>query len=148
MSNSAKQQVQTVSQAMQAVDAKKGIQPEPTLQDILNKKPVRPKTIARGKGAGLSGSKAKIMFDSVPTGFQCARQIDLCIDAYFELLSDVDHVDGHELISVQDISDKADLIGQGYAQDGIEVLDHYKLQIEGKKAWKYRQGIIKIGTLG
>jgi hypothetical protein len=50
MSNSAKQQVQTVSQAMQAVDAKKGIQPEPTLQDILNKKPVRPKTIARGKG--------------------------------------------------------------------------------------------------
>jgi hypothetical protein len=41
MSNSAKQQVQTVSQAMQAVDAKKGIKPEPTLQDILNKKPVK-----------------------------------------------------------------------------------------------------------
>jgi hypothetical protein len=94
MSNSAKQQVQTVSQAMQAVDAKKGIQPEPTLQDILNKKPVRPKTIARGKGAGLTGSKAKLMFDSVPAGFQCARQIDLCIEAYFELLSDIDHVDG------------------------------------------------------
>jgi hypothetical protein len=148
MSNSAKQQVQTVSQAMQAVDEKKGIQPEPTLQDILNKKPVRPKTIARGKGAGLTGSKAKLMFDSVPAGFQCARQIDLCIDAYFELLSDIDHVDGHELISVQDISDKADLIGEGYAQDGVEILDHYKLQIEGKKAWKYRQGIIKIGTLG
>jgi hypothetical protein len=145
MSNSAKQQVQTVSQAMQAIDAKKGIQPEPTLQDILNKKPTRPMTIPRGKGSNIKG---KLMFDSVPTGFQCARQIDLCIDAYFELLSDVDHVDGHELISVQDISDKADLIGHGYNQDGLEILGHYKLQIEGKKAWKYGQGIIKIGTLG
>ena len=148
MSNSAKKQVQTVSQAMQAVDAKKGIQPEPTLADALNKKPVRPKTIARGKGAGLSGAKAKIMFDSVPQGFQCAKQIDLCIDAYFELLSDIDHVDGHELISVQDISDKADLIGQGYAQDGVQILTHYKREIEGKKNWMYRQGMIKIGTLG
>ncbi len=148
MSNSAKKQVQTVSQAMQAVDAKKGIQPEPTLADALNKKPVRPKTIARGKGAGLSGAKAKIMFDSVPQGFQCAKQIDLCIDAYFELLSDIDHVDGHELISVQDISDKADLIGAGYAQDGVTILGHYKREIEGKKNWMYRQGMIKIGTLG
>ena len=148
MSNSAKKQVQTVSQAMQAVDAKKGVKPEPTLADALNKKPTRPKTIARGKGAGLSGAKAKVMFDSVPEGFQVARQVALCIDAYFELLSDVDHVDGHELISVQDISDKADLIGEGYAQDGVAVLDHYKLEIEGKKAWKYRQGIIKIGTIG
>ena len=148
MSNSAKKQVQTVSQAMQAVDAKKGIQPEPTLADILNKKPTRPTTIARGKGAGLTGSKAKIMFDSVPEGFQVARQVDLCIDAYFELLSDVDHVDGHELISVQDISDKVDLIGEGYTQDGVKIMECYKLQIEGKKAWKYRQGIIKIGTLG
>ncbi len=148
MSNSAKKQVQTVSQAMQAVDAKKGVKPEPTLADALNKKPVRPKTIARGKGAGLSGAKAKIMFDSVPQGFQCAKQIDLCIDAYFELLSDIDHVDGHELISVQDISDKADLIGQGYAQDGVQILTHYKREIEGKKNWMYRQGMIKIGTLG
>jgi len=148
MTRSAIKQVQTVSEAMQAVDARKGIKPEPTLADALNKKPVRPKTIARGKGAGLTGSKAKIMFDSVPSGFQCARQIDLCIDAYFDLLSDIDHVDGHELISVQDISDKADLIGHGYAQDGVTILDHYKLQIEGKKPWKYRQGIVKIGTLG
>ena len=36
MSNSAKKQVQTVSQAMSAVDAKKGIKPEPTLADALN----------------------------------------------------------------------------------------------------------------
>ncbi len=36
MSNSAKKQVQTVSQAMQAVDAKKGVKPEPTLADALN----------------------------------------------------------------------------------------------------------------
>ena len=36
MSNSAKQQVQTVGQAMQAVDAKKGVKPEPTLADALN----------------------------------------------------------------------------------------------------------------
>ena len=148
MNTSAKKQVQTVSQAMQAVDAKKGVKPEPTLADILNKKPTRPMTIPRGKGAGLSGTKAKIMFDSVPNGFQCARQIDLCIDAYFELLSDIDHVDGHELISVQDISDKADLIGEGYAQDGVQILTHYKREIEGKENWMYRQGMIKIGTLG
>ncbi len=148
MAKSAIKQVQTVSEAVQAVDARKGVKPEPTLADALNKKPTRPKTIARGKGAGLTSSKAKLMFDSVPKGFQCARQIDLCIDAYFELLSDIDHVDGHELISVQDISDKADLIGAGYAQDGVAILDHYKLEIEGKKAWKYRQGIIKIGTIG
>tara|TARA_R110000782_G_scaffold100240_1_gene186306 strand:- start:82 stop:540 length:459 start_codon:yes stop_codon:yes gene_type:complete len=36
MSNSAKQQVQTVGQAMKAVDAKKGVKPEPTLADALN----------------------------------------------------------------------------------------------------------------
>ena len=148
MAKSAIKQVQTVSEAVQAVDARKGVKPEPTLADDLNKKPTRPKPIERGKGAGLTSSKAKLLFDSVPQGFQCARQIDLCIDAYFELLDDIDHVDGHELISVQDISDKADLIGAGYAQDGVTILDHYKLEIEGKKAWKYRQGIIKIGTIG
>ena len=145
MSNSAKKQVQTVSQAVQAIDTRKGVKPEPTLADVLNKKPTRPATIARGKD---TGAKGKLMFDAVPTGFQCARQLDLCISAYFDLLDDVDHVDGHELISVQDISDKADLIGHGYGQDGLEILKHYKLQIEGKKDWKYRQGTVKIGTFG
>ncbi len=36
MSNSAKKQVQTVSEAVQAIDAKKGVKPEPTLADALN----------------------------------------------------------------------------------------------------------------
>ena len=36
MNTSAKKQVQTVSQAMQAVDARKGVKPEPTLADALN----------------------------------------------------------------------------------------------------------------
>ena len=36
MSNSAQKQVQTVSQAMQAVDTRKGVKPEPTLADALN----------------------------------------------------------------------------------------------------------------
>ena len=36
MNTSAKKQVQTVSQAMQAVDNKKGVKPEPTLADALN----------------------------------------------------------------------------------------------------------------
>ena len=148
MAKSAIKQVQTVSEAVQAVGARKGVKPEPTLADALNKKPTRPKTIARGKGAGLTGPKAKIMFDSVPQGFQCAKQIDLCIDGYFELLSDIDHVDGHELISIQDISDHVDLIGAGYAQDGVQVLTHYRREIEGKKPWMYRQGMIKIGTIG
>jgi hypothetical protein len=36
MTRSAIKQVQTVSEAMQAVDARKGIKPEPTLADALN----------------------------------------------------------------------------------------------------------------
>ncbi len=61
MAKSAIKQVQTVSEAAQAVDARKGVKPEPKLADAFNKKPTRPKTIARGKGAGLTSSKAKLI---------------------------------------------------------------------------------------
>jgi len=55
MSNSAKQQVQTVSQAMSAVDAKKGIKPEPTLADLLGKVAGKAKAKAKGSTMTYSG---------------------------------------------------------------------------------------------
>jgi len=52
MSNSAQKQVQTVSQAMSAVDAKKGVKPEPTLADLLGK--VAGKAKAKAKGSTMT----------------------------------------------------------------------------------------------
>ena len=54
MSNSAKKQVQTVSQAVQAVDAKKGVKPEPTLADLLGKVASAAKSKSSGKSMGYA----------------------------------------------------------------------------------------------
>ncbi len=103
-------------------------------------KVARPKTVAVGK-KGKSGGK--LTFDNIPEGIKLPAQIDICIDAYFALLSE-----GHEMISIADISEKADLIGLGYAQDGVQILAKYKLNIEGVNPWKHFQGCVRIGTFG
>ena len=100
-------------------------------------KVARPKTVSSGKGQGASG---KVMFDSIQEGMRLPKQIDLVIDAYFDLLTA-----GHEPVSIQEISEKADLETLGYSQDGATIIAHYKLQIEGSKEWKHKQGRIKIG---
>ncbi len=54
MSNSAKKQVQTVSQAMQAVDTKKGVKPEPTLAELLGKVASTAKSKSSGGSMGYA----------------------------------------------------------------------------------------------
>jgi hypothetical protein len=51
MARSAIKQVQTVNEAMQAVDARKGIKPEPTLADLLGK--VAGKAKAKSSGGSI-----------------------------------------------------------------------------------------------
>lgn len=97
--------------------------------------PVRPATASRGGKAAR-----KLMFDTVQKGMILPAQINLVIDAYFDLLQT-----GHEPISIEEISDKADLIGLGYSQDGVTIIAHYKKEIEGTKSWKHKQGEIQIG---
>lgn len=133
MATSAQKQVtQSARQAAQAVDARK---------EAASKKATRPNVIARGHNVSIA--KSRIMFDAVPSGFRCANQINMCIDAYFDLLPGEDH----EPISIQAISDKADLIGEGFAQDGVGILTHYKKELLGLKDWNYRQGKIKIASI-
>ena len=133
MAVSAKKQVtQSASEAAQAVDARK---------EAANKKATRPNVIARGHN--ISVAKSKIMFDNVPNGFRCANQINMCIDAYFDLLPG----ENHEPISIQAISDKADLVSAGFAQDGVSIIVHYKKELLGLKDWNYRQGKVKIASI-
>ena len=100
-------------------------------------KVARPQTASSGKGQGASG---KVMFDTIQAGMTLPKQINLVIDAYFDLLES-----DHKPVSIQDISEKADLEALGYSQDGATIIAHYKLQIEGSKEWKHKQGCIKIG---
>ena len=98
---------------------------------------VRPTNmIATGKS--ISGS---IMFDTVPSTIRLPRQMTLVINAYFDLVEE--RGGKHQPIKLDDINDHADF--KQYRQDANTIIKHYKLQIEGAKAWKYDQGMIQLG---
>ena len=118
---------QTAKQAIQAIDERKANATRPTMK-------------ARGTGSGAMGS---ITFDNVPDGFKVARQVALSIEAYFDLIAE--NGGNHQMITVEAINNKADLIGLGYTQDAATIIGHYKPKIEGAQAWPYRQGKIRIG---
>ena len=118
---------QTAKQAVQAIDERKAKATRPTMR-------------ARGTGSGAMGS---ITFDNVPDGFKVANQVALVIDAYFDLIAD--NGGDHQMITVEAINNKADLIGLGYTQDAAIIIGHYKPMIEGVQPWAYRQGKIRIG---
>jgi hypothetical protein len=123
MSNSAKQQVQTVNQAVKAIDARKV---------------ERVEFITTGKSVN-----GKVMFDTMKA-IKVPHQLGLVIKAYYEA---VDALGGsHQLVSMDDLNDLVDF--SQYQQDVPTILKHYKLQIEGAKPWKHAQGCVKIGTFG
>ena len=119
---------QTAKQAVQAIDQRKAEATRPTVQ-------------GRGKGTGAMGS---ITFDKVPNGFKVANQVALVIDAYFDLIAE--NGGNHQMVSISDINDKADLLGLGYDQDATQIIGHYKPSIEGSTSWLYKQGKIRIGS--
>ena len=123
MSNSAKKQVQTVSQAVQAIDTRKV---------------ERVEFITTGKSVN-----GKVMFDTMKA-IKVPHQLGLVIKAYYDA---IDALDGsHQLVSMDDLNDLVDF--SQYQQDVPTILKHYKLQIEGAKPWKHAQGCVKIGTFG
>tara|TARA_A100000172_G_C2968651_1_gene85118 strand:- start:64 stop:459 length:396 start_codon:yes stop_codon:yes gene_type:complete len=118
----------TAREAAANVDAKK--------QAMLE----RPKVIATGKGVGASGS---VMFDSVPTGFKVANQVAVIIDMYYDLIGD-----SHRYVTIQELCDYAeDHHPEVFEVQGLAaVINHYQPEIKGDKAWKHKQGQIKIGS--
>ena len=97
----------------------------------------RPVMVAAGRSA-----RRNVCFDSVPDNVRLPAQIVYCVEAYFDLLSG-----DHAPVSIEEISDQAALIEtHGYKQSGKEILDHYKLMIEGKKPWKKGGECIRIGS--
>jgi len=96
----------------------------------------RPVMLAAGRSA-----RRNVCFDSVPDNVRLPAQVVICVNAYFDLLSG-----DHAPVSIEDVSDQADLVETyGYKQSGKEILDHYKLMIEGKKPWKKGGECIRIG---
>jgi hypothetical protein len=89
-----------------------------------------------GTGKAASGS---VMFDSVPSGVRLPKQMILIITAYYALAGDA-----HRMVAIQDIVDE--LSDWGYQQDAAVVMTHYKMQIEGRKEWKGKTGIVKLGS--
>tara|TARA_R100001082_G_C4233050_1_gene104078 strand:- start:72 stop:485 length:414 start_codon:yes stop_codon:yes gene_type:complete len=134
MAVSAKKQVtQSASEAAQAVDAKKA---------AIAK---RPNIIPKGKGVSVKS----VMFDNVPSDFRVAAQLAMVIDAYYDVISE--RGGEHQLVQVSDLNDRLtdvnafSIYDEEYVQDVPTVVKHYGQSILGKKAWKYKQGKIKIG---
>ena len=94
----------------------------------------RPKVIATGKGVGAAGS---VMFDSVPSGIRVANQVAVIIDIYYDLVGD-----SHKYVTIQELCDYAeDHHSKVFETQGLAaVINHYKKEIEGDKAWKHKQG--------
>lgn len=127
MATSAQKQVtQSARQAAEAVDAKKAAMLE------------LPKMISTGKN--VSGS---VMFDTMPKEINLPRQLVIVITAYYGLVNERGGT--HQFITIEELNQVCEEQFKSYSQDAATIIAHYKQQIEGTKAWKRKQGLIKIG---
>ena len=137
MNTSAKQQVQTVGQAMKAVDAKKGVKPEPTLADALNTlKGFKAKETKHGNLIGkfklTNDPKLAAVLHAMPA------QAQRLVQAMAEYLGDDGVVTIEDEITVSIIAEK--LIHNSESNDVIGV---YLGLILGK-AWGKGRGSDKL----
>ena len=95
------------------------------------------------KTTGKSNN-SKVTFDNVPDGIILPAGLGASLNVYYDV---VDTLGGKiQAVSLEDIDNARPASwDKQYTQLPSVHIQHYKLMIEGAKAWKHKQGVILIG---